>query len=197
MREQKNDPSLTPLFSEAISEKDVQFSPYGYFVQDAVLMRKWRPLTAPAHDACHVVNQIVVPTPYREEILGLAHDHHFSGHLGVNKTSERVLCHFLGGPEIKLNIAKYYKICNSFQIVGKPNQIIPPAPLQPFPVSTEPFERVILDCVGPLPHMKSGNQYLLTVMCTLTRFPEAIPLRRITAPLIIKRSCSPCLVFGR
>ena len=30
----------------------------------------------------------------------------------------------------------------------------------------------------------SGNQFLLTVMCITTRFPEAIPLRKITAPAI-------------
>ena len=40
---------------------------------------------------------------------------------------------------------------------------------------------MIIDCVGPLPKTKSGNQYLLTVMCASTRFPEAIPLRNISA----------------
>lgn len=50
----------------------------------------------------------------------------------------------------------------------------------------EPFEKVIVDCVGPLPKSKTGNQFLLTVMCASTRFPEAIPLRRITAPVVIK-----------
>ena len=30
--------------------------------------------------------------------------------------------------------------------------------------------------MGPLPKTKSGNQYLLTIMCASTRFPEAIPL---------------------
>jgi hypothetical protein len=33
---------------------------------------------------------------------------------------------------------------------------------------------------------KSGNQYLLTIMCTSTRFPEAVPLRNIKAKTIIK-----------
>ena len=70
--------------------------------------------------------------------------------------------------------------------VGKPNQKIPPAPLQPIPAFEEPFSRILIDCVGPLPKTKSGNQYLLTVMCTSTRFPEAIPLRDIKAKTIIK-----------
>ena len=33
-----------------------------------------------------------------------------------------------------------------------------------------------MDCVGPLPRTKSGNEYFLTIMCTSTRVPEAIPL---------------------
>ena len=67
-----------------------------------------------------------------------------------------------------------------------PYQIVVPASLQPIPVASESFEHVILDCVGHLPKTKSGNQWLLTIMRSLTRFPKAIPLRRITAPVIIK-----------
>ena len=48
------------------------------------------------------------------------------------------------------------------------------------------FSRVLIDCVGPLPKSKSGNEYLLTIMCTSTRFPEAIPLRNIKAKTIVK-----------
>ena len=70
--------------------------------------------------------------------------------------------------------------------MGKPNQKIPAAPLKPIPAFDEPFSRVIVDCVGPLPKTKSGNQYLLTIMCASTRFPEAIPLRNIKAKAIVK-----------
>ena len=59
-------------------------------------------------------------------------------------------------------------------MVGKPNQKIPKANLKPIPAFEEPFSRIIVDCVGPLPKTKSGNQYLLTIMCASTRFSEAI-----------------------
>ena len=71
-------------------------------------------------------------------------------------------------------------------MVGKPNQTIPKAPLQPIPAFDEPFSRILIDCVGPLPRTKSGNEYLLTIMCTSTRFPEAIPLRNIKTKSIVK-----------
>ena len=71
-------------------------------------------------------------------------------------------------------------------MVGKPNQTIPKAQLQPIPALDEPFSRILIDCVGPLPRTKSGNEYLLTIMCTSTRFPEAIPLRNIKTKSIVK-----------
>lgn len=51
---------------------------------------------------------------------------------------------------------------------------------------SEPFERVIVDCVGPLPKTRAGNQFLLTIMCCATRYPEAIPLRNITTKSVTK-----------
>ena len=66
------------------------------------------------------------------------------------------------------------------------NQKIPVAPLKPIPAFEEPFSRVIIDCVGPLPKTKTGNEYLLTIMCASTRFPEAIPLRNIKAASVVK-----------
>ena len=54
------------------------------------------------------------------------------------------------------------------------------------PAFDEPVSRVIIDCVGPLPETKSGNQYLLTIICASTRFPEAMPLRNIKTKTIVK-----------
>ena len=50
-------------------------------------------------------------------------------------------------------------------MVGKPNQTIPKAQLQLIPAFDEPFSRILIDCVGPLPRTKSGNEYLL--ICVL------------------------------
>lgn len=76
------------------------------------------------------------------------------------------------------------------------NQVIPLAPLQPIPVTGVPFERVIIGCVGPLPKTKSGDKYLLTIMCAATRFPEAIPLRKITSSSLIKALTKFFSTFG-
>ena len=79
--------------------------------------------------------------------------------------------------------------------MGKPNQVIPKAPLQPITVPLELFEKIIIDCVGPLPRTKKGNEYLLT-LCPTTRFPEAIPLKNISARNIANHLLRMFTVYG-
>ena len=148
-------------------------------------MRKWRPFDVPADDEWAVYHQIVVPKSYRHEILSIAHESPMSGHLGINKTYHKIIYHFYW-PGLKSDVSKYCKTCHTCQMVGKPNQTIAKAKLQPIPAFDEPFSRILIDCVGPLPRTKSGNEYLLTIMCTSTRFPEAIPLRNIKTKSIVK-----------
>jgi len=104
--------------------------------------------------------------------------------LGVNKTYQRALNHF-HWPGIKKDVRQFCKSCQECQVVGKPNQGIPVALLKPIPAAEELFSKVIVDCVGPLPRTKAGNQYLPTIMCASTRFPEVIPLRNIKAKRIV------------
>ena len=127
-------------------------------------MRKWRPPDVSADDEWTVNHLIVVPRAYRPEILNLAHETPMSGHLGVNKTYHKILNHFFW-PGLKSDVSQHCKSCHTCQMAGKPNQTIPKASLQPIPAFDEPFSRIIIDCVGPLPKTKSGCQYLLTIMC--------------------------------
>jgi hypothetical protein len=65
-------------------------------------------------------------------------------------------------------------------MVGKPNQTIPKSNLQPIPAFEEPFSRIIIDYVGSLPKSKSWLEYLLTIMCASTRFPEDILFQNVS-----------------
>ncbi|XP_072046476.1 uncharacterized protein [Amphiura filiformis] len=183
--EQENDPEISILGQRALTPQEAEQSPVCFYKQNEVLMRKWRPPDAQMDEEWRVVHQIVIPKVYRNDIISIAHDTPMAGHLGVKKTYDRILQHFWW-PSLKKDVAEYCKTCHPCQMVGKPNQKIPSAPLKPIPAFEEPFSRVLIDCVGPLPKTKSGNQYLLTIMCASTRFPEAIPLRNIKAPQIVK-----------
>ena len=181
--EQRKDPSLSPLFEE--SSENISEMATGYFLSDGILMRKWCPPSVSLQDEwCHVF-QVAVPTMFRPEILKMAHDGTMAGHLGVNKTYDRILRNFFW-PGLKKDVVAYCKSCHICQLAGKPNQTIPVSPLLPIPAFDQPFSRVLVDCVGPLPKTKSGNKFLLTIMCASTRFPEAVPLRTITARTVLK-----------
>lgn len=93
-------------------------------------------------------------------------------------------------------MSRFCKSCHTCQLAGKPNQKIPSAPPCAIPIVSDPFECLIVDCVGPLPKAKSGHQYLLTIMCTATRFPEAVPLRTLKAKVVVKELLKFCTTFG-
>jgi hypothetical protein len=59
--------------------------------------------------------------------MSLAHDTHMVGYLGFNKTCTRILSHFYW-PMLRGNVSEISRtyVC---QMIGKPNQKIPSAPL--------------------------------------------------------------------
>ena len=193
--EQSKNKELLDLFKIALTPVEAEKVSVGYLIKDDILMRKWSPTACDNNEKGETVYQIVVPTVHRRDVLELAHDLPVSGHLGVRKTYNRVLQHFFW-PGLKRDVAKWCKECHTCQLGGKPNQNILQAPLHPIPAFDEPFSHIIIDCVGPLPKTKSQNEYLLTIMCSSTRFPEAIPLRSIKTNTILKALIKFFTLFG-
>ncbi len=89
-------------------------------------------------------------------------------------------------PPVKRDVSAYIKTCHTCQFTDKPNQMLKPAPLSPISAMSQPFEYLIVDCVGPLPRSKSGANYLQTVMCPSTHYPAAYPLRTITTRSVLR-----------
>lgn len=53
-------------------------------------------------------------------------------------------------------------------------------PMKSMPVDTVPFSRMAIDVVGPSsPCSERGHRYILILIDYATRFPEAVPLRKI------------------
>jgi len=181
VNKQENDSELRKLKEQVISEDDASKVPICYYLKNNVLTRKWRPREFSLLHKWREIHQVVVPPIYRPEVLQLAHATPLAGKLGVNKTCKRILNLF-----IRKDVKRFFKTCDICQKVGKPNCKPPLAPLKPIPAVSQPFSQVVIDCVGPLPKINAGNQYLLTIMCMSTRFPEAVPLRNIKVPNIVK-----------
>lgn len=145
--EQKADSSLTELFDRVVPASEVRNTAQCYFLQNGLLVRKWL-----SHDDASVgepIFQVVVPTNCRSKVLQMSHGE-MAGHLGIRKTYDRILQHFFW-PRLKRDVALFIKSCHTCQLTGKPNQVVKPAPLQPIPSTGQPFEHLIIDCVGPLP----------------------------------------------
>jgi len=51
----------------------------------------------------------------------------------------------------------------------------------------EPFECIALDIVGPPPHSRRGNQYILVICDYATRCPEALPIHFIDAGIVAEQ----------
>ena len=71
----------------------------------------------------------------------------FAGHPGRNKTHGKLVSEFYW----KGMFADVSMSCHVCQIVGKPNQVIPPFPLQKVHIGGEAISKVLIDVVGPLP----------------------------------------------
>ena len=101
------------------------------------------------------VLQVLVPQDLREALVLLVHEGPMAGHLGVHKTLARLRGNFWW-PGMAGDITELLKCCHTCQMVGKPNQTSPVAPLHPIPAVDPLFTRVLYQLVfghrvrGPL-----------------------------------------------
>ncbi|XP_068213177.1 uncharacterized protein [Palaemon carinicauda] len=181
--EQINDVSLQPLFKNALTEKESMAESTCYYLKAGVLMRKYRGSTAAATASWEVKQQLVVPASLKNHVMKVAHEVSTT-HLGIKKTAYSTLQYFYW-PSLLRDVKVFCNCCVTCQKVGKPNQAPKPVPLVPQVVCNVPFEKVIIDCVGALPKTKRQHQYMLTIMCSSIRYPDAIPLRNITTKNLI------------
>ncbi len=112
----------------------------------------------------------------------MAHDPPVSGHLGVNKTRNRVLASFYW-PGVFADIANYCKTCDTCQKTATIRPT-PKAPLKPIPSIGRPFQKIGMDILGPLEMSKGRKRYILVLVDYATRFPIAIPLTNIRSTTI-------------
>jgi len=148
----------------------------GYSFKDGILLR------SRMNKQGEVREQICLPQGLRQECLQLAHTKF--GHQGRNKMQALIVPYF-HWPTLSRDCQLFIKKCPICQKADKSKP--PRSPMQLREVVTVPCERVAIDLVGPFPTAKGGFQYLLTAIDMATRWPEAVPLRSITAKSIIQQ----------
>ncbi len=125
-----------------------------------------------------VTTQLLVPRSRREMIFQAAHCTPMAGHLGEAKTRERIMARFFW-PGIHENVRRWCAACRECQLVNPPATA--KAPLRPLPLMEVPFERIGMDLIGPLERSARGHRFALVLVDYATRYPEAVPLRSISA----------------
>ena len=123
-----------------------------------------------------VVHLMVLPKDFRSKVLKMAHEG--SGHLGARKVKALLKQRFTW-PGMGVDVIAHTRSCRVCQLCSKPKSR--KAPMMERRVMTEPFEVMAFDLVGPLPKGKGGCMHILTAVCMGSRWPEAIPLKAITA----------------
>ncbi|XP_068237642.1 uncharacterized protein [Palaemon carinicauda] len=147
---QRSDDSLKEYFDKVKDDVDESKLPY-FYLDNNILMRRYRPLKIAGQNSWHDSYQLVVPSNLRAALLDLAHS--AESHLGISKTYKRLLDDYYW-PGMKADVKHHIESCHPCQVTGKPNQKIPPAPLVPITVPNSPFEKLIT-----LRLMEPSNEY--------------------------------------
>ncbi|XP_068208290.1 uncharacterized protein [Palaemon carinicauda] len=190
---QRSDDSLKECFNKVENPLDKSHKLPLFYLENNILMRHYRSPTLTEKDSWRDCHQLVVPGSLRSSIMKLAHS--AESHLGITKTYRRLLEDFYW-PRMKMDVKSFVERCHVCQVTGRPNEKIPPAPLVPIVVPSTPFDKIIIDCVGPLPKTSRRNEYILSVLCPTTRFPLAFPLKNISARNIIQQLIKVFTLFG-
>ena len=123
---------------------------------------------------------LVVPNEYRAQVLELAHNSPFGGHLGRRKTVDRIIGQGrLIWPKLKKFVQQWIARCPSCQMVA-PIRKSDRLPLSPIPRISTPFEDVSFDTLGScLKATPRRNQYLLIHVDNASRYVDIIPMKNL------------------
>ena len=148
-------------------------------VVDGVLWRNFK--DDPGSDSR---KQLIVPESLRDEVLQELHAGVLSGHLGQEKTSERLRKRFYW-PGYAQDVQLWCQTCGtcaSRKTTSPRNH----APLQTI-TAGYPMEVVAVDIVGPFPESEDGNSYVLVAGDYFSKWMEAYPIPNQEASTVARK----------
>ncbi|CAM1312561.1 Uncharacterised protein r2_g2301 [Pycnogonum litorale] len=137
--------------------------------------------------------RICVPQEYVKEILKKCHDE--QGHLGIDRTLDLIRRRFYW-PKLRDDVKNWIKRCRNCATKKDTLQDHSIAPLKPTDlVAIEPFQKLGIDIMGPLPESNNMNKYVIVLQDYFTKWIEAVAINACTTEDIIKWLKDE--VFGR
>lgn len=122
----------------------------------------------------YYVFQLVLPKSKINDILYHYHDSLAGGgHFGITRTFFKIRQKYWF-PRMHQEIKSYVSSCQTCQKTKTDRRQQPP-PLNPLPVE-DPWSRIHIDILGPLPKTQKGYQYILLIIDSFSKWSEAFPL---------------------
>ena len=124
--------------------------------------------------------RILLPRVYRTNIMKKLHDDPTSGHLGYERTKDKVLERFYW-PNADRDIRHYCEACIACQRRRRPTPHLQ-ASLET-EVQSRPYERVAAD-ITEMPLSSKGNRYALVVMDYFSKYVHVFPMPNQTTETV-------------
>ncbi|KAK3918350.1 Retrovirus-related Pol polyprotein from transposon 412, partial [Frankliniella fusca] len=175
----KTDPDFGEMFKE-LSAGRVESS--AYQLLDGLLYK--RPSGSSQARVC-------VPRELREGLMHAYHSAPWAGHSGYTRMYARIRERFYW-PNMTKDIYAFAGACHQCAL-RKRGTHGRPAPLQEHVIPTRPFQYVSCDVVEPLPvSVPDEYRYIVTFICLLTKFTEAVPVRSETTEDVARAFVNHC-----
>lgn len=167
-----------------------------YVIHEGILYRRYLANSKPQSD--NLVLQACLPQSMIPTILREMHDEPYSGHLGTDKTWNKIFNRYYWR-SMREDIAHYCASCDVCARRNVPKRVegIPMlSPQLDFVKLYGPMECLALDVIGPMTTSNRAS-LILTIVCVYTRYGMAIPLLQQTTQHIIQALVRKwCLVHG-
>ena len=123
--------------------------------------------------------QIVFPQSWMQLVLEEIHDDIFAGHLGTEKTFERIRLRYYW-PSYYLDVNNWCESCEEC-LTRNGKAYKSKAPLINIPVQGRPFEEIAIDFLEIKPPTSRRNRYIIVVQNYFTKWIDGYPMKDIKA----------------
>ena len=149
-----------------------------YELDDGILYYRGCAPSGKGHREERLIKQLLVPSTLKDDLLQAYHDSPFGAHQGYEWTYHRMKQKYWWTTMAK-DVKTYIQSCDTCQHI-KRQYHASRTPLQPIPTS-ERFQRIHMDFLGPLPATTQGHKHILLIVDAFTKWPEAFPLKSANA----------------